>query len=235
MLVMHRGTSGSGTNASGTSGTVAGACTNCGAPLQLDPDGTCRWCHATLLAAPRSEAPQSQAPHSQPPRRHFTFFGDDTALLPGGVDNCSTSAPFLYLTLTTFGSVLSLEPAVQDDIRRQQGMHQKIRELCTAVSEAGVRVRDAGLIKDDFDDNLKVYTPEEIWTFDLAIDVIAMLGTLDGLPGDSRARIASNLRSLDQSVTEHTWKKELKKAGDGPARFRELRASVPRHAPHPGR
>ena len=218
MLVMHRGTS-------ETSGTVAGVCTNCGAPLQLDADGRCRWCHATLRVAPRSPAPT----------RRVIFFGDDTALVPSGVDDCSTSAPFLYLTIGTFDAVLSSEPVVQEYIGRHAGLHQKIRELTTAVSQAGGRVRDAGLLKDDFDDNLKVYTPEEIWTFDLAIDIIAMYSILDGLPGDSRARLASNLRSLDQSVTEHTWKKELKKAGDGPATFDELRASVPRHVPHPGR
>jgi hypothetical protein len=172
---------------------------------------------------------------SPAPARRVIFFGDDTALVPSGVDDCSTSAPFLYLTIGTFDAVLSREPVVQEYIGKQPGMHEKIRELTTAVGEAGVRVRDAGLLKDDFDDNLRVYTPDEIWTFDLAIDMIAMFGSLDGLPGDSRARLASNLRSLDQSVIEHHWKKELKKAGDGPARFRDLRASVPRHHPHPGR
>jgi hypothetical protein len=40
-----------------------------------------------------------------------------------------------------------------------------------------VRVRDARLLKDSFDDNLKVYEPAEIWLADLAIDVIAMLAT----------------------------------------------------------
>ena len=88
---MHSGTSGTG----GTSGTVAGVCTNCGAPLDIDEDGKCRWCHATLRVKPRSPVPT----------RRVVFFGDDTALVPGGVDDCSTSAPFLYLTIGTFDAV----------------------------------------------------------------------------------------------------------------------------------
>lgn len=96
------------------------------------------------------------------------------------------------------------------------------------MSAAGVRVRDAGLLRDSFDENLKAYTPEEIWTFGLAIDVI---GTLEGLSGKSRVLVAGGLRQLDQDVASHTWKEELKKAGARPEAFRGLRAEVPRHTP----
>lgn len=198
-------------------------CANCGAPLELDEAGRCRWCHAHV---------QQRRPNLAVV--HYSF-DDQVSLVPANADDCMTSAPFLFLTLSTLGPALSIEPAVQEYTRHQPGLHAKIRALSTAVSAAGVRVRDDGLLKDDFDDNLKVYTPEEIWLFDLAIDVIAMLGTLGGLPKAKHAQVASNLRSLDQSVDTHTWKKELKKAGAGPAEFRELRAGLPRHTPSPGR
>jgi hypothetical protein len=107
-----------------------------------------------------------------------------------------------------------------------------VQALSTAVSAADVRVRDTGMLKDDFDERLTIYTPDEIWTFDLAFDVIAMLGALDVVQGETRALVISNMKSLDQQATGHTWKKELDKAGNGPAQFQELRTFVPRHSPH---
>jgi hypothetical protein len=63
------------------------------------------------------------------------------------------------------------------------------------VSAAGVRVRDTGVLRNDYDDRVDIYTPEEIWTFDLAFDVIATLGTLDGVDGETRGLVVSNMRS----------------------------------------
>lgn len=108
-------------------------------------------------------------------------------------------------------------------------MREKIQQLSRAVGATGVRVRDAGLLKDSFDENLHVYTVEEIWTFDLAVDVIAMLGALDGLPGGTRASLINSLRLLDRNAHGHTWKKAVKKAGQGPESRSELRAQIPHH------
>lgn len=157
-----------------------------------------------------------------------------TSLVPGDVDDCSTSSPFLYLLLASLGPGLSTEPAVIQCVQ-QLGLLGEIQELSRAVSAGGVRVRDYGLIRNDFDDNLHPFTPEEIWVFDLAIDLVAMLGCVDGLPDRSLALFKNNVRTLDDEVTSHTWKKHLKKAGAGPERFRDLRARVPRHAPHAAR
>jgi hypothetical protein len=153
-------------------------------------------------------------------------------LVPDDVDDCSTSSPFLYLTLATLGPGLSTEPAVRQYVEAM-GLRSDLQKLAQAVSAGGVRVRDYGLIRNDFDDNLHPFTPEEIWVFDLAIDVIAMLGCADGLPDRSLALFKSNLRNLDEEVTSRTWKHQLKKAGNGPAQFHELRAKIPRHTPHP--
>ncbi len=163
------------------------------------------------------------------------MFGGARALVPAGVDDCNTSAPFLYLMMTTFAPGLSGEKAVLSYVHQDPEFHRQIQQLTTAVSAAGVRVRDSGLLKSDFDENLKVYSPEEIWIFDLAVDVIAMLGCVDGLSDSSLARFKSNLRSLDAEVTAHAWKHGLKKAGTGPAQFQQLRARVPHHRPNPAR
>jgi hypothetical protein len=199
---------------------VAGVCGNCGAPLELDDGGKCVWCHAQIRVEP-------------PAQRRVS--GSRASLVPEGTDDCFTVSPFLFLLLAVLGSGLSSQQAVQDYVSAHPGLGQQIRALSTAVSAAGVRVRDAGLVKDSFSETLEPYTPEEVWTFDLAVDVVAMLGGLDGLPGNARAEIASDLQSLDRNVHSHHWKKEVSRAGVGPEAFRVLRAQVPRHTPHPGR
>jgi hypothetical protein len=197
-------------------------CANCGAPLEIDKSGACRWCHARIHT-------------EQDPLSIFSFnslsdFMDQTALVPEDADDCWTSAPFLFLALSTLGPLLSTESVVQQYMKRDPGLFQQIRALTTAVSQAGVRVRDAGLLKDDLDENLAVYTPEEIWTFDLAFDLIAMIGALDGLPGRVKAKAASDLRNLDHTAHQHAFKNAMKKAGEGPVAFHELRARVPYRA-----
>jgi hypothetical protein len=195
---------------------VVDVCAYCGAPLDLDETGACRWCHAHIRTQ-RAKIPVLRS-------------GSQASLVPEDTDDCMSSAPFLFLALSTLGPLLSTEPVVREYMQRKPRLLQQIRALSTAVSAAGVRVRDAGLLKDDFDDNLAVYTPAEIWTFDLAFDVIAMIGALDGLPGRAKAKAASDLRTLDQDTRGHTWKHAMKKAGDGPAAFAELRATVAHRA-----
>lgn len=151
---------------------------------------------------------------------------DQVSLIPEDTDDCATSAPFLYLALSAF-YLLGTVSAVKEHMHRDPWLLNQVRALSAAVSAAGVRVRDAGLLKDSFDVSLAVYTPEEIWTFGLAFDVIAQFGTLDGLPGKERALIVSDVRSLDWYTAKHDWKKAMKKAGEGPAAFRELRARTP--------
>lgn len=165
----------------------------------------------------------------------FNAFGGQRGLVPADADDCGTSAPFLYLIMMSLGPGLSTEKAVLSYVHGYPEFHRQIQQLSLAVSAAGVRVRDFGLLKNDFDDNLKPYSPEEIWIFDLAVDVIAMLGCVDGLSNSSLARFKQNVRSLDGEVTAHAWKHGLKKAGAGPAQFQELRARVPRHQPNPAR
>jgi hypothetical protein len=195
------------------SGPILDVCPNCGAPLDVDEDGKCRWCRAHVRV---------QVPWSGPGGRY-----GQSSLVPDDVDDQSV-APFIYLTLATVGPLLAHENTVQAQVSAEPGLRQQIRLLSTSVGAAGARVRNAGLLKDSFDESLQVYTPEEIWTFDLAFDVIAMLGAIDGLRAGTRASLVDSLRSLDRTARLHTFKKDLKKAGQGPEALRDLRARVPR-------
>jgi hypothetical protein len=138
---------------------------------------------------------------------------------------------FLGLTLSSLGW-LSNDDVVQQYIAAEPRALAAIRALSTAVAAAGVRIRDSGRMHGSFDDNLALYSAEEIWMFDLAIDVIAMLSTLGGLTPETRAPIIRNLGPLDERVRTLHWKREVHKAGAGPAEFLELRAHVPHHKPH---
>ena len=197
-------------------------CPICGSPLSLDSAvaGACQSCHGHVSFAEPVDSP-------------FTPRTGQTGLVPQGLD-FAVVAPFIYLTLATLG-MLSGDPVVQQYASAEPQAQHAIRELSRAVAAAGTRVRDTGQMRDSFDENLRYYTAEEIWLFNLAIDVIAMLGTLGGLPPGTRARIIDDLKSLDGNVHSHHWQKEVRQAGDGPARFRELRAHVPHRQPHPGR
>jgi len=197
-------------------------CPNCGAPWRADEDGTCRWCQARIEVDP----------HLDRPAKHVVATVDGlSSLVPPEVDDCSSCSPFIYLIISVLGPLLSSEPAVQAYTSAEPGLLQQIQALSVAVSEAGVRA--ASVLKSDIDNRLSLYTSEQIWTFDLAADVIAVLSVLDALPSGVRATVAGRLRSLDQEVHSHTWKKEVKKAGEGPEAFRELRARVPHHKPRP--
>jgi hypothetical protein len=202
------------------SGPLPSFCPRCNAPLQLDEAGRCGWCRAHLQTVP---------PQGHP----LNVPAGPVKLLPADVDDMGV-APFIQLTLAVLG-LLRFERAVQEFVGREPELVRNIVDLSGAVADAGARVRNAGLLKSGFDNNLRVYMPEEIWICNLAIDLIAFLGSLDGLRNGTRAQIANNLRSLDQNTSSHTWKKDVKGAGAGPAQFRELRAAVPYHTPRPRR
>ena len=153
-------------------------------------------------------------------------------LVPADLDTDAV-APFLSLTLTLLG-LLPGDPGVNQYASTRPEVVQAIRALSTSVAAAGVRVRDSAPARDDFEDHVRRFTAEEIWMCDLAIDVIAMLGTLNGTGSRLRRMIVSDLGTLDKDVHGHHWKREVRKAGAGPAEFQELRMLVPHHPPHPG-
>jgi hypothetical protein len=152
-------------------------------------------------------------------------------LVPDGLDY-SVTAPFIDLTISTLG-LLSYDPVVKQYCTASPAAHQSMRELTTAVAAAGVRVRDSSRKLDEFEEHFRKFTPEEFWVFDLAIDVIAMFCGTPGTDPSNHAQIRSDLQLLNEDVRSHHWKSQVRKAGDGPAQFHELRAHIPHHKPRP--
>lgn len=170
---------------------------------------------------------------------HAYSFDDDFSLVPEEFEEDTDLPPFIELILFTLGYSptygLSAERAVREYAGQTPEVFQAIRALGSAVGMAGRRVRDAGLLTSRHDDNLRLYTPEELWNVNLATDVIAILNSLAGLSASARARIAQALGDLDDTERGHTWRRRLEQAGEGPVTFRALRGAVPARTPRPVR
>jgi hypothetical protein len=106
-----------------------------------------------------------------------------------------------------------------------------IFEMSRGVIAAGERANASGLLKDRYDTSLRPYTPEEVWTFNLLIDVIAMLASLQGL--QYRSNVTGKVHSLTATAQRLEWKMYVRRAGAGPEHLLSLRAQVP-HARHRG-
>lgn len=150
--------------------------------------------------------------------------------MPDDVD-FAVVAPFIELIVATL-RMLGGDPGIQQYLRAEPQAHQAIRELSSAVAAAGVRVRDSGKARTEWDVRMNMFTAEEFWLFNLAVDVIALLSTRGGMQSDTRAIAMSDLRSLDDDANGHHWKSQVRKAGNGPAQFGPLRAHIPPHKPH---
>jgi hypothetical protein len=163
---------------------------------------------------------------------------DDFSLVP---PDCSgwTDVPFIDLLLVELGYSpsygLSAEPAVRDFVRSQPGAYEQIRAVTAVASRAGERARDSGQLKSTLDDNLKYYTSDEIWCFDLALDVLAMLAVVPGVSGDARFRALDAVRTLSVTCHGHFWHKHVRQAVDAPADFGNLRSRVPARPAHPSK
>jgi hypothetical protein len=157
--------------------------------------------------------------------------GPQDGLIPEGLDFEGAPA-FVYDTLCSL-RMLGHEPPVQQYLQANPGIRAPILALSQVVAETGVRVGQVEKERPTIAERLKLYTPEEIWEFDLAIDVTAMFAANGGLTPDSRVILRSHLDFASELLSSHRWKHELHKAGQGPGQFRALRAHVPRHHPKP--
>jgi hypothetical protein len=160
--------------------------------------------------------------------RHKDHDREQFGLVPPHLDYGATP-PFVYLTLSAL-TLLGTEGSVQQYIHANPDAHRATLELGREVAKAGIRVRDKLGNAAVIDEHLRHFTAEEIWMIDLAVDVLAMFATGGGLPDGTRGRVLDDLRSLDEHVKSAHWRREVHKAGDGPAVFRELRAHIPPHA-----
>jgi hypothetical protein len=195
-------------------------CPNCGAPLKLDVEGRCRWCKAFVDVPP------------PPPvgRTHIDVFDDRLHLEPDSVYMDHQSFPVLLAIVLSDFRNFGYELAVQNYLDRGPGLRNAIRSLSIALGTAGARIRDSGVMRDDFDDKLEYYAPDEIWTCDLGVDVIAMLSSIEGLSGRMQAEARTTLRTFDAEESpeqRRVWWHGLEAAGAGPEDFRQMRAFIP--------
>jgi len=185
-------------------------CPNCGAPLQLDVEGRCRWCQAYVDTLPGAGGATDGLSDSS------------GSLVPDAIDTLALPVSALHYTNSLYH--LGRDPAVQDYLGRTPGLRPAIRSLSSAVAAAGARLRDAGL--DPWNDAADDYTPGEKWLLELAVDVIVLLDAVDGVSAATRRDVADFLQ-FTPDMGSHWWRKQIEKAGAGPAAFQQLRAEIP--------
>jgi len=121
----------------------------------------------------------------------------------------------------------SYDPAAQTFLNTPQRVGS-IRALAVGVQSAGRRLQDAGVLSDEvIDRGEKIYTAQEWWTFDLAVDLIATLTAINGIEPYASSSARFEVVSFDGTWASRS-KKALKHAGDGPEQLRSLRAAIPR-------
>jgi hypothetical protein len=198
-------------------------CPNCGAPLELDVEGRCRWCQAFVDVPP---APAAGRTRVDP-------FDDQLHLEPDSVYRDHESYPAtIGLVLGTFRN-LGDEVAVQDYLDHAPGLREEIRNLSLALGAGGARIRDSGLMDGTFDVDPTQYLPDEIWACDLGADVIAMLAAVEGVSGNIQSEARTTVATFDKEDLpewRRAWQQGLEAAGAGPEAFRQMRAQIPARA-----
>jgi hypothetical protein len=180
----------------------ADECPNCGAPLELDESGHCHYCGAHIsLPDPVSDGGTAE------------FLCND-----------GTGLPLPVFPLLSGLWMLSTDGAARRALGRP-GFIEPARCLTAAVEAAGERAADAGLREITIDP--KAYTPEELWTFHLARDLIAEIAAVDGVDRES-ARLAKQTVADTDDAWGRAFKKAEKKLGAEPESLREFRAQIPR-------
>lgn len=192
-----------------TTSASAAVCPACGAPMELDEAGRCRWCRATVQVQPMSVRPDPMA----------AAFGADPRLFE--LCDAPLSLPQPPALLLSGLNMLGKDPQVYRQLLNPT-LLTEVRDLTGRVQAAGERVADTG--RDRYRITITDYVAEEIWCFRLARDLTVSFATLEGVERE-KTRLA-----LD-GISDLTWdrrvRKTLTKYGDGPPELRELRARVP--------
>jgi len=123
---------------------------------------------------------------------------------------------------------LADDRAIRSFLEGQPDLLELARRLTAAMRSAGERIHDAGFEGQLYMGNAdKLLSADEMWAFDLGVDLIAWLAAVDGASKDKQDQAARGIWGHDTSRGVG-FEKALKKAGDGPADLRELRARIPR-------
>lgn len=201
-------------------------CPDCGGPLDQVP-GICRWCGQHVTLRPLTDAVRDEDEGDVADEVHKDIgVGVD-------VDECKLPVPAKWILSEL--SWLTNDRAIRSFLEGQPGLLELARRLTAAMRIAGERIQDAG-----FEDDVyiagkadELYSADEMWAFDLGIDLIAWLAAVDGASEDMQRQAGTGIWGHDIGWSDR-YKMPLKKAGDGPADLRELRATVPRRGRYDG-
>ena len=120
--------------------------------------------------------------------------------------------------------VLLAEPAAR---RVAENLSTHVPALNEAVVAAGRRVLDAGLVIEAGRVDIELYEPAELWAFNLATDLIALLAAAPNLAKAKRTAVHGELRILDAGLGAPRLRSKIGSA-QPPAALATLRAAVPR-------
>jgi len=126
--------------------------------------------------------------------------------------------------------MLISEPAAQRVVEAQ-GLSDSVALLSDAVVGAGQRVRDGGLVLSERAVDIKIYQPAEVWTFNLAADLIAVLVVVPNLPKAKRVAVRDVLMRLDAGLGTHWCRSTIGNAAPGPEPLQGLREVLPHRKP----
>lgn len=141
--------------------------------------------------------------------------------------DAGASLPNLVRVILKTLSTLGEESAVQRALEKS-GLTGVVDSLNPAAIAAGCRVRDAGLIVEGVGTDIHAFQPAELWTFNLAADLIAVMVAADNLSKVKRVSFAETLRGIDASLSSHWAKSMIGNAAPGPDELRACREAVPR-------
>jgi hypothetical protein len=172
-------------------------CPECGAPLHLDENDLCIYCHS-----------------------HVTIEAHADMIL--GRDWNGHAAEPASSILSVMYHLWSID-IIQKKIIGQS-LFPSVRDLLAAVEAAGLAAstkhkhRDRTVYSYHFD--VDWYTPQELWLVDLGKDLVYWLrGDRMDLPGF--------VPHVERELGSHSFRRAVGQAGPGPEQFRDLRSAIP--------
>jgi hypothetical protein len=123
--------------------------------------------------------------------------------------------------------MLLSEPAAAR-VLTDSDLTEGVNVLLDAVVTAGQRVQDEGLTPAGTVVDLKIYRPVELWTFNLAADVLALLATAPDVPKVKRAAVNPFREGLDAGLGSHSSRSTIGNVRPAPPEFEALRAAIPK-------
>jgi hypothetical protein len=227
-------------------------CPNCGAALEL-VDGRCRWCHDPVTMEPVGTPPAS-GPDSEADGEGDgdgeddpgDDAGDDDPAVRAGEEqdrlalgDNESKLPIPGAWLMSSVAWITFDPVIQAFLEARPELVEQVRGLLAAVQAAGTRVAGTGIeVKELLDRGFaEVYEPDELWTLELAADLVVWWTGFDGVDRDMHDSMRFELsrdywKGHVERRRRHWWSGGTAGAGkpeatSGAAALQSLRSVVP--------